>query len=101
MTSRHFNPLLCVAFAIAALVAMPVVSVLSNVLSGGTGATWSHLAATVLPDYIANTLLLCLAVGVGVIVVGVATAWLTTMHDFPGRRGFAWGLGLPGGRPAH
>ena len=101
MTSRHPNPLLFVSVAIAALVGMPVVSVLSNVLSGGTGATWSHLAATVLPDYVANTLLLCVAVGSGVIVVGVATAWLTAMHDFPGRSFFAWALVLPMAMPAY
>ncbi|MCM8613483.1 iron ABC transporter permease [Accumulibacter sp.] len=101
MTSRHLNPLLLVAVAIAALVGMPVVSVLSNVLSGGTGDTWSHLAATVLPDYVANTLLLCVTVGIGVIVVGVSSAWLTAMHEFPGRRVFAWALVLPMAMPAY
>ena len=101
MTSRHLNPLLLVGVAIAALVGMPVFSVLSNVLSGGTGATWSHLAATVLPDYIANTLLLCVTVGIGVIVVGVTSAWLTAMHEFPGRRIFAWALVLPMAMPAY
>jgi iron(III) transport system permease protein len=48
-----------------ALVGLPVASVLTNILSGGTRRTWSHLAATVLPEYVANTLVLCLAVGVG------------------------------------
>jgi ABC-type Fe3+ transport system permease subunit len=37
----------------------------------------------VLPEYIANSLWLCLGVGLGVGVVGVMTAWLTAMHDFP------------------
>ncbi len=76
-------------------------SVLSNVFSGGTGATWQHLASTVLPDYLVNTLGLCLGVGLGVIVVGVATAWLTAMHDFPGRRIFEWALVLPMAVPAY
>jgi len=101
MISRHINPLLLVAVAIAALVGMPVFSVLSNVLSGGTGATWAHLAATVLPDYIANTLLLCVTVGIGVIIVGVTSAWLTAMHDFPGRSVFSWALVLPMAMPAY
>jgi iron(III) transport system permease protein len=78
-----------------------VASVLTHIFSGGTGATWSHLAATVLPEYVANTLLLCLAVGIGVIVIGVATAWLTTMHEFPGRRFFEWALVLPMAMPAY
>jgi hypothetical protein len=37
------------------------------------GATWRHLAFTVLPDYFLNTLILCLGVGVGVTVVGVSS----------------------------
>jgi iron(III) transport system permease protein len=101
MIPRRLNLLLCVSAAVAALVGLPVASVLTHILSRGTGATWSHLAATVLPEYVANTLLLCFAVGLGVIVVGVATAWLTTMHEFPGRRVFEWALVLPMAMPAY
>ena len=101
MTPWRLNPLLVVSAAVAALVGLPVASVLSNVFRGGTGATWSHLAATVLPEYVANTLVLCLAVAVGVIAIGVATAWLTVMHDFPGRRLFEWALVLPLAVPAY
>ena len=101
MTRARLNPLLVVSATVAALVGLPVASVLTNIVSGGTGATWAHLAATVLADYVGNTLLLCLAVGVGVTVVGVATAWLTTMHDFPGRRIFEWALVLPLAMPAY
>ena len=101
MIPHRLNLLLCVSAAVAALVGLPVASVLTHILSRGTGATWSHLAATVLPEYVANTLLLCFAVGLGVIVVGVATAWLTTMHEFPGRRIFEWALVLPMAMPAY
>ena len=101
MIRSPLNPLLVVSATVAALVGLPVASVLTNILSGGTGTTWSHLAATVLPDYIANTLVLCLTVGVGVVVLGVSTAWLTTMHSFPGRRVFAWALVLPLAMPAY
>ncbi len=94
-------PLLALSATIAALVAMPVVSVLTHIGRGGTGAVWSHLAATVLPEYVANTLVLCCVVGVGVTGVGVATAWLTAMHDFPGRRFFEWALVLPLAMPAY
>jgi iron(III) transport system permease protein len=66
MISLRLNPLLAIAAAVAALVGLPVASVLANIFSGGTGATWSHLVTTVLPEYVANTLMLCLAVGLGV-----------------------------------
>jgi iron(III) transport system permease protein len=101
MISLRLNPLLAITAAVAALVGLPVASVLANIFSGGTGATWSHLATTVLPEYVANTLMLCLAVGLGVAVIGVATAWLTAMHDFPGRRVFEWALVLPMAMPAY
>jgi len=101
MRAAHFSPLLIVGLAVALLAGLPVASVGLNLFVGGTSATWSHLAQTVLPDYIANSLWLCLGVGCGVGLVGVATAWLTTMHDFPGRRFFEWALVLPLAVPAY
>lgn len=101
MNALRFNFLLVISAAVAALVSLPVVSVLANIFSGGTGATWAHLATTVLPEYVASTLWLCLGVGIGVIVVGVATAWLVAMHEFPGRRIFEWALVLPLAMPAY
>lgn len=101
MNVARFNPLLIFAALAAALVGLPVLGVLSNVLHGGTSATWVHLASTVLPEYITNTVVLCLTVGIGVSVVGVTTAWLTVMHDFPGRRIFEWALVLPMAMPAY
>ncbi|MBA3998044.1 MAG: iron ABC transporter permease [Candidatus Accumulibacter sp.] len=101
MKTVRFNSLLAISATVAALVGLPVASVLANIFSGGTGDTWAHLAATVLPNYVSNTLWLCLGVGFGVVVLGVATAWLTAMHDFPGRRFFEWGLVLPLAVPAY
>ena len=105
MTSRILqptrSPLLVAALLIALLTGLPVASVGFNVLLGGTSTTWSHLASTVLPEYVANSLTLCAGVGLGVAVVGVTTAWLTAMHDFPGRRFFEWALVLPLAVPAY
>lgn len=101
MRTAHSSPLLLVGLAVAALAGLPVASVGLNLFAGGTSETWGHLAATVLPEYIVNSLWLCLGVGCGVGVVGVATAWLTAMHDFPGRRFFEWALVLPLAVPAY
>lgn len=89
------------ALVIAVLIAMPVISVFSNVFVGGTSGTWGHLADTVLPEFIRNTVILCIGVGLGVSSIGIATAWLTTMLDFPGRRFFQWALVLPLAVPAY
>src|SRR5574343_1541299 len=101
MRTAVTSPLFIVGLVVALLAGLPVASVGLNLLSGGTSATWVHLSQTVLPEYIANSLWLCGGVGLGVGVVGVTTAWLTAMHDFPGRRFFEWALVLPLAVPAY
>lgn len=88
------------ATLIAVLLAVPVVVVLANVFAPGQGA-WAHLAATVLPEYVANTLWLLAGVSVMVIFGGVSTAWLVTTCRFPGQRMFEWTLILPLAVPAY
>ena len=44
---------------------------------------------------------LCLVVGIGVALVGGATAAAVTLFDFPGRRTFEWALLLPLAMPAY
>ena len=93
--------LVWVALLIAALLVLPILSVGANVFFGGPSDTWQHLASTVLPSYIFNTLILCIGVSIGVVVVGVSTAWLVSAHDFPGRSVFEWALVLPLAVPAY
>ena len=90
-----------VALLAAVLIAAPLLSVATHVFSGGTSGTWSHLAATVLPDYVATTLWLCAGVGIGVAALGVGAAWLVTRHEFPLRAQFEWALVLPLAMPAY
>ena len=89
------------AVIIAAFIAAPVLSVFSNVFVGGTSDTWAHLSDTVLSDFVFNTVVLCVGVGLGVASIGITTAWLTTMLDFPGRRFYEWALVLPMAMPAY
>lgn len=99
--SGHLPPLAWLALGIAAILSVPILSVAANLFFGGSSDTWSHLASTVLPSYIANTLYLCMGVSIGTIVIGVSTAWLVSMHAFPGRRIFEWALILPLAVPAY
>jgi iron(III) transport system permease protein len=86
---------------VAALVSAPILSVCAAIFTGGTQATWRHLASTVLPEYVASTLWLCAGVGLGTAAIGVLTAWLVSTHEFPGRRFFEWALVLPLAVPAY
>ncbi len=82
------------------LIAAPVLVVLLSLLQP-FGPIWAHLVDTVLQDYVFNSLLLMAGVTVGVLVMGVTGAWLTTLCQFPGRRHFEWALLLPMAMPAY
>jgi iron(III) transport system permease protein len=82
------------AFSVAALVALPLLGLATSIMSWQSDL-WRHLAATQLSDIALNTLILLLVVGTGSAVIGAGTAWLVTMHRFPGSRVFEWALLLP------
>ncbi|MDC9720969.1 MAG: iron ABC transporter permease [Gammaproteobacteria bacterium] len=98
MFKRH--GLSAFAVVIAAFLSLPVIVIVSYVFQAD-GALWQHLFETVLNDYLINSLLLLLGVGTGVLVLGVPTAWLTSMCSFPGRRWLSWALLLPLAVPAY
>ncbi|MEM6252736.1 MAG: iron ABC transporter permease [Cyanobacteria bacterium P01_D01_bin.156] len=89
-----------VIWLIALLVAVPILVVLGSVLSPSEGV-FSHLASTVLSQYITHSLILMVGVGMGVLAIGIGTAWLVTMCRFPGGRIFEWALLLPLAAPAY
>lgn len=86
--------------ALAALIALPVLAVLAQLLLP-SGGVWRHLAETVLARYIGNSLLLGAGVGIGTSVLGVTAAWLVTFYRFPGCRVWEWALLLPLTMPAY
>ena len=88
------------AVVIAAFISLPVIVILSYLFQA-EGVLWQHLLDTVLSDYLINSLLLLLGVGTGVLMLGVPTAWLTSMCSFPGRRWLSWALLLPLAMPAY
>jgi len=100
MKTSRIAPLAAFAVCVALLIALPVIVVVLHVFVPSHG-TWSHLAATVLPEYVVNSLALMVGVGAGVILGGVTTAWITTMCRFPGRKMFEWALLMPMAVPAY
>jgi iron(III) transport system permease protein len=96
-----FSSLLYGLLALA--LAMPVLAVLGSWLqwSPQSADILREMGRTVLPEYVLTTLGLCLMVAVGVTVLGLATAALVTLFDFPGRGLFEWLLLLPLAMPAY
>ena len=87
-------------WSIAAVVAAPVLVVVGHIFVPSMDV-WSHLASTVLPRYVGNSVGLMLGVGAGTLILGVSTAWLVTMTSFPLRRLFEWGLLMPLAIPSY
>ncbi|KJZ12829.1 iron ABC transporter permease [Marinomonas sp. SBI22] len=100
MTLFRPNWLMLISVAVALLLALPVLVILTNVLTGQANV-WQHLIDTVLTDYISSSLLLMLGVGAGSLLLGVPTAWLTSVCRFPGHKWLAWALLLPLAVPAY
>lgn len=84
----------------AALVLLPLSVLLLSWQSIDAGI-WQHLWATQLPRLLGNTLTLLVGVGIGVTLLGVSLAWLTSLCQFPGRRWLDWALMLPFAIPAY
>lgn len=89
-----------ITFAVAALVLLPLSVLLLSWLEIDR-EIWSHLWDTQLPRLLGNTLTLVLGVGIGVTLLGVSLAWLTSLCEFPGRRWLDWALMLPFAIPAY
>ncbi|MBG02537.1 MAG: ABC transporter permease [Rhodospirillaceae bacterium] len=95
-----FNPwrLATVALVIAFL--SPVAAIVVTA-TGDSAGLWSHLAETVLPRYVANTLMLMAGVGALALLFGVSTAWIVFRYEFHGRRSLQWILLLPAAIPGY
>ena len=85
---------------VATIVAAPIFAIAWIALFPSENI-WPHLISTVLPRQLANTALLMLGNGIGVLIIGVTSAWLVTTCRFPGRPIFEWALLLPLAVPAY
>ena len=85
---------------IALIMSLPVL-VVGSAIFQPLNENWQHLKEFLLVEYITNSLILMLGVSFGVLTMGVITAWLTSMCEFPHRRLFSWLLLLPLAIPAY
>lgn len=88
------------AVLIAAAVLAPMLAVVWIALHPSENI-WPHLLSTVLPRYMATTLILMGGVGVLTAAVGTGAAWLVVMFRFPGSRVLDYALLFPLAIPAY
>jgi len=89
---------------VASLVLLPLLAILWIGLNGSDSASidiWSHLANTVLGDYIATSLWLMLGVAILTLLLGVGSAYLVTHFNFFAKPILSWALLLPLAMPTY
>jgi iron(III) transport system permease protein len=87
-------------FSLSLVFSIPLLAVMFHLFLPSTGQ-WEHLASTVLPNYIFNSIYLMVFVGLGSLLLGTLSAWLVVMYRFPGSAFFSWALILPLAIPAY
>lgn len=97
MVGRILNGL---AWLVALICVGPMVAAAVAAFTGDL-ETWRGLMNTVLPGYVANTLMLVALVAGGAGAIGTGAAWLVTMYRFPGSRVLEVILVLPLAFPAY
>ena len=100
MKQRRIGKLSAVSVVTATLLSMPLLVIVLMAVTGKADV-WSHLWQTVLGDYVTHSLRLVVGVAIGVLLLGVSTAWLTACCEFPGRKLLSLLLLLPMAMPAY
>jgi iron(III) transport system permease protein len=85
--------------AVAVLLAGPLLALPASFI--GQADAFDQIAADLLPDALAASLVLAAGVAVGTLALGGGLALLVSFFDFPGRRWLDWALVLPLAIPAY
>ena len=88
------------SWAVSLLLVFPVIAIIYQGLQPAEGI-FQHLMSTVMWDYIRNTVLLILGVGILSFTMAIPAAWFMAMCDIPGRKYLQWALMLPLAMPAY
>lgn len=85
---------------LAIIIAIPLIIIFFNITTDA-GDTWQHIVRNLMPGYVWNTVILMTGVAFLTFIIGVSTAWLVSVYEFPGRKFFSWALILPIALPAY
>ena len=88
------------AMVLACLLISPVLAIFYQSISNNDGL-WPHLMNTVIPRYVATTVLLMFGTGLLSLTMGISTAWIIARYEFRMSRLFDVVLILPIACPAY
>ncbi len=83
-----------VAVIAACGVILPLLVILASIFQPQS-EIWQHIVDTLLIELLKNTFVMSAGVLAGTFILGVGSAWLTAVCEFPGRSFFNWALVLP------
>lgn len=83
-----------IAIGLLGIAAMPIIA-LTWIAINGNFDEWPHLIQYVLTQSIIDTIILLIATATASGVIGVATAWITSVFEFKGKKFFTWALIMP------
>lgn len=97
---RQFNFFGLSSLLLVGLICLPFLILFLN-LHESSSEIWQHIAQTRLNDYLSNTLILIFFIGLLTTLIGVSTAWVISVYDFPMRKFFEIALILPLAIPSY
>lgn len=98
--NKQERPWFFSSLTITVLICLPVIAVFYLAFFPEENA-WPHLINTVLPGYLQSTAILMAGVGGLTLAIGIGSAWLMAMYDFPFKKQLSWALLLPFAVPAY
>lgn len=85
---------------LVSLICVPILTIFINIFSP-TNENLNHIVQYLLPEYIKNTLIIAVSVGLLSSIIGVSLAWILSIYEFRGRKFFSWALILPLAIPSY
>ncbi len=91
---KEINIWLIISSILILLIIIPSLFIVTGLFSAAN-QNWIHIKEYLLQSYIYNSLILVVFTGIFSIVIGLSSAWLITVYDFPFMNFFKWALVLP------
>ncbi len=87
-------------YIVAFIIVLPLFALCCAALIGKSDA-FGFLISHVVDDVLMNSFIISLFTSLGVLIIGIGTAWFVTQYSFLGRNIFEWALFMPLAFPAY